>query len=476
MNTNNTSGGSYSQRAPRSGGNFRRGPARGGSSRGGGFARGGYVQSASAGGYSGGNTAPRPASESRGGYGRPSSGGGYSRGGGGGSRGGFRGGRGGGGGASRGRGGRFSHKRIDVSKYINTDVEEQKIVQYVPKNMFMDFPLTDELKKSIAARNYTTPTAIQDQAIEHVIAHKDVVGIANTGTGKTAAFLIPLIDRALVNKNEQALIVVPTRELATQIDDELKAFTRMMRIHSVCCVGGMPIFRQVKELRYFNSFVIGTPGRIKDLVERRALDLSKFKTVVLDEADRMLDMGFINDMRYFMERMPKNRQTLFFSATLSREIEKLIHEFLNNPVHISVRTGDTSKNIYQDVVRVPAGKTKIQTLHEMLERPEFEKVLVFGSMKHSVQRLSDELSANGFHAVAIHGNKTQRERQRALNDFKTNRAKVMVATDVAARGLDIPNVSHVINYDLPQCDEDYIHRIGRTGRAGKLGTALTFVD
>ncbi len=368
----------------------------------------------------------------------------------------------------------FAQKSIDVSRYINTRVSETKEIPYTPKHNFADFALEEGLKNNIAKKGYVTPTPIQDQAIPEILNGRDVVGIANTGTGKTGAFLLPLIHKVFNGVNEQVLILAPTRELAVQINDEFKGYIGRVGMHSVCAVGGMPIGAQIRELRYFNNFVIGTPGRVKDLMERGVLDISKFRTVVLDEADRMLDMGFINDMRLVMSKMSKERQTLFFSATLSRDIEKLISEFLNNPVRISVKTGDTSKNVHQDVVRV--GVTpKLEVLHNMLNKDEFEKVLVFARTKHGVQKLSDELSKRGVSSTAIHGNKNQTQRQRALNDFKANRAKVLVATDVAARGLDIPNVSHVINFDIPGSHEDYIHRIGRTGRAGKTGKALTFI-
>lgn len=374
------------------------------------------------------------------------------------------------------RGGRrgFAQKSIDVSRYINTKVAPVKEVAYVPKHNFADFALEEGLKNNIIKKGYVTPTPIQDQAIPEILKGNDVVGIANTGTGKTAAFLLPLIHKVYNGENEQVLILAPTRELAQQINDELKGFVGNIGMHSVCAVGGMPIGAQIRELRYFNNFVIGTPGRVKDLMERGVLNISKFKTVVLDEADRMLDMGFINDMRMVMSKMSQNRHTLFFSATLSSDIERLISEFLNNPVRISVKTGDTSKNVHQDVLRVGEG-SKVEVLHDLLTKDEFEKVLVFARTKHGVQKLSDELSKRGVSSTAIHGNKNQVQRQRALNDFKTNRAKVLVATDVAARGLDIPNVSHVINFDAPSSHEDYIHRIGRTGRAGKLGKALTFI-
>jgi superfamily II DNA/RNA helicase len=347
---------------------------------------------------------------------------------------------------------------------------------YTPKNLFKDFMIEENLKHAIIEKGYTAPTPIQDQSIPHVLEGKDVLGIANTGTGKTAAFLIPLINKVLLNRDEQILIVVPTRELAIQIQTELREFTgKAMKIFSVCCVGGTPIGPQIRELKYRNEFIIGTPGRLKDLIDRKMIDLKNFNTIVLDEADRMLDMGFVNDMRFLVAGMPHEKQTLFFSATLSPDIEKLVGEFLNNPVRVSVKTRDTSKNVDQDIVRVGPYGNKLEVLHDLLNKKEFGKVLIFGKTKHGVEKLSTMLQAKGFKAESIHGNKTHSHRQRALAKFKDNHSQILVATDVAARGLDIPDVTHVINFDLPATYDDYVHRIGRTGRGGKTGKALTFI-
>jgi len=384
-------------------------------------------------------------------------------------------------GSFRGRPARRSAGRghsdvIDHNRFINKAVVIEEAERFIPEHAFADFAVDDSLKRSIIAKGYKTPTPIQDKAIPHVLSGQDVVGIANTGTGKTAAFLIPLIDKVLKHPKENVLVVVPTRELALQIQEELKGFTTGMKLYSVVCVGGTSIGNQIRDLRYRNEFVIGTPGRIKDLIERKVLNLSFFKTVVLDEADRMLDMGFINDMRFMMNLMPKNRHTLFFSATLSPEIEKLIHEFLHEPVRISVKTQDTARSVDQDIVRVNRGDNKLDVLHSMLIQPDFGKVLIFGRTKHGVEKLAKLLSARGFKAESIHGNKNQSGRQRSLKLFKEGKAQILVATDVAARGLDISDVSHVINFDIPATYEDYVHRIGRTGRAGKSGKAYTFVE
>ncbi len=377
---------------------------------------------------------------------------------------------------SRGRSARPVHRgqRIDVSKFINKAIVQETEV-FVPQHKFSDFAIEAALKKNITLKGYVTPTPIQDRAIPHVLRGEDVVGIANTGTGKTAAFLVPLINKVLHDRSERVLIMVPTRELARQIEEEFWGFASHMRIGAVTVVGGANINPQISLLRRKPNFVIGTPGRLKDVMERKALDLSGFSTVVLDEADRMLDMGFIHDMKLILARMPKVRHTLFFSATLSREIEKLIGNFLREPVRISVKTGDTAAGIEQDIVRV-SGKNKLDVLHNLLIQPGFSKVLIFGRTKHGVEKLSKILVERGFKAQAIHGNKTQSNRERALGAFKQNKAQVLVATDVAARGIDVEDVSHVINYDIPTTYEDYVHRIGRTGRAGKRGKALTFVE
>ncbi len=365
--------------------------------------------------------------------------------------------------------------RIDVSKFINKVTITEETDHFVPEHKFADFNINEGLRANIIKKGYIAPTPIQDKAIPHILQGLDIVGIANTGTGKTGAFLIPLINKVLLNKNEQVLIVAPTRELAIQINDEFKAFSKGMKLFSVCCVGGANIGPQIRELKFYNNFIIGTPGRIKDLTKRGLIKLAKFRSVVLDEADRMLDMGFIDDMRFMLSQVPKDRHTLFFSATLQPEIRNLISEFLNNPITVSVKTGETAKGVDQDIVRVRQGVEKIDVLHDLLKQPEFSKVLIFGKTKHGVEKLSILLTKRGFKAESIHGDKNHSRRQQALGLFKNNYAKILVATDVAARGLDISGVSHVINYDIPGTYDDYVHRIGRTGRAGKTGKALTFV-
>lgn len=375
-----------------------------------------------------------------------------------------------GGGRGKGRG-----ERIDASRFINKVVSVEVEEVFQPRHQFIDFAIEPKLKEAIVGKGYVTPTPIQDEAIPKVLEGRDIVGIANTGTGKTAAFLIPLINKVIKNPNEQAIIIVPTRELAIQIEDELRGFTKNLKIFSVCCVGGAPIGKQISQLKYKNNFIIGTPGRLKDLIARKMINLQAFQSIVLDEADQMLDMGFIDDMRFIMAGMPKVRHTLFFSATLSPAIEKLINDFLNNPVRISVKTRDTSKNIDQDVIHLRRGEEKIDVLHDLLNQPGLTKVLIFGKTKHGVEKLSKVLTSKGFKSESIHGDKRHSQRQQALKMFKSNQVQILVATDVAARGLDIPDVSHVINFDVPATYDDYVHRIGRTGRGNKKGIALTLI-
>ncbi len=377
------------------------------------------------------------------------------------------------------RGGRKgpAKKYIHPSKFINKATLKAQETPYEAKHKFADFPFGAQLHHNIASKGYETPSAIQDQAIPHIIAGKDVIGLANTGTGKTAAFLLPIIERQSgIMLRPSVLIVAPTRELAQQIDEQFRDFGKGLNLYSTLIVGGVNIDRQIRDLKRRPHFIIGTPGRLKDLMQRRLLKLDNMTTLVLDEADRMLDMGFLPDIRQIVDAMPRERQTLFFSATITPEIEALTKTFLNDPETISVRTAETSEHVEQDVIEARDKAHKIEILTSMLQNDEYEKVLVFGETKFGVQRLSDHLDNSGIPSAAIHGNKNQSQRQRALKQFKDERVKVLVATDVAARGLDIPNVTHVINFDTPQTYEDYVHRIGRTGRGGAAGRAHTFID
>jgi superfamily II DNA/RNA helicase len=373
-----------------------------------------------------------------------------------------------------GRKQKISGSSIDIAKLVQKakPIEEKP---YIAKNTFADLNIDQHLKNNVLHKGYMIPTAIQDQAIEHVLAGRDVIGLANTGTGKTAAFLLPLIDKILKDKEQKVLIVAPTRELALQIQEELIDFAKGLKIFSAVCIGGANIRYQIMDLRRNPQIIIGTPGRLKDLIDRDNLRLTYCENIVMDEADRMLDMGFVDDMTYLLSLMPEKKQVLLFSATMSKEIQTIVHKFQKDPITISVRTGDTSQNVDQDIIRVSSKEHKMDMLHDLLVQKDFQKVIIFGKTKHGVERIEDDLRARGFAVASIHGDKTQMARQRSLRMFKEHKIQALIATDVAARGLDIPNVSHVINFDIPATYEDYTHRIGRTGRAGKAGKALTFV-
>ena len=372
--------------------------------------------------------------------------------------------------------GRFRNKGASLNPLMFVRKADGVVqMPYLPVNSFSDFPLNETIKKNIIGCGYNTPTPIQDQAILPILEGRDFVGIANTGTGKTAAFLLPLITKVSKDRSQKVLIVTPTRELAAQIQEEFKLFSAGMGIFSTLCIGGASLNTQTRQLSRRPNFVIGTPGRIKDLEKRRTLNLNSYGNVVLDEVDRMLDMGFINDIRHIISFLSKNRQSLFFSATIPKETQAVMQSFLTNPVTVSVKTGETPQNVDQDIIRT-GGKNKLEVLHQLLIKEEFRKVLVFGRTKWGVSKLETNLINRGFKAVAIHGNKRQGQRLRALRMLKNNEVQILLATDVASRGIDIKDITHVINYDVPGSYNDYVHRIGRTGREGKKGTALTFVD
>lgn len=353
---------------------------------------------------------------------------------------------------------------------------ENTSTEYTAHNSFEDFNLAPILKSNISYKGYTTLTPIQDQAIQPILDGSDLIGLAATGTGKTAAFLIPLIQKIYSNRDQKALIIVPTRELALQIQAEFKSFAFDMKLYSSLIIGGANINRQIHEIRRNPHVVIATPGRLKDLTFRKVIFLKDYTNIVLDEVDLMVDIGFIGDVRLFISLMPRMRQSLFFSATISPKVQGIIQAFVNNPVTVSVKTQDTPENIDQDVIRIQNPARKIDQLHDLLIKDGFEKVLIFGRTKHGVEKLNKELNIRGFKAGALHGNKKMGQRKRVLESFKQGEIRILLATDVASRGLDIENVTHVINYDLPETYDDYIHRIGRTGRVGKKGIALTFIE
>lgn len=389
------------------------------------------------------------------------------------------------------RGGRFnqhkSHNRhgnnkkvtdliINPSQYIKKASPISPITEYSAHNSFADFNFVSALQQNINRHGYEKPTPIQDQAISPILEGRDIIGIAATGTGKTAAFLIPLIQKMFTRRTERTLIIAPTRELAIQINDEFQHFTFGMKLYSALVIGGANMSRQIHDVKRNPHVIIATPGRLKDLVERELIYLEDYANIVLDEVDLMVDIGFINDIKYFISLLPQKRQSLFFSATVSPKVQTILRDFVNDPITISVSKQDTSENVDQDVIKVIHPAKKVDQLHDLLNQKGFDKVLIFGRTKHGVDKLHKELELRGFKTGAIHGNKTQGQRQRILESFKRDEIHILLATDVASRGLDIDNVTHVINYEIPESYEDYIHRIGRTGRAGNRGSALTFID
>jgi ATP-dependent RNA helicase RhlE len=344
---------------------------------------------------------------------------------------------------------------------------------------FRNFNLAQPILRALQEKGYETPTPIQAQAIPEIIRGKDVLGCAQTGTGKTAAFCIPILERLEMSKSSsgvRAVILSPTRELAQQIGDNLTYYGKHLSLRNVLIYGGVSQYNQVQQLRKGVDIIVATPGRLLDLINQGHVRLSKVEILVLDEADRMLDMGFINDIRKIIATTPAARQTLFFSATMPSEIQTLVASILKNPVKIQIApVTSTAENVHQSVYFVERGNKRALLRHLITEQ-KMENVLVFTKTKHGADKIALDLNRSGIVAESFHGNKTQGARQRALNNFKRKTTRVLVATDIAARGIDISDLPFVVNYELPQTSDTYIHRIGRTGRAGAKGSALSFVD
>ncbi len=345
---------------------------------------------------------------------------------------------------------------------------------------FDDFGLLSPILHALASEGYATPTPIQSQAIPFVLAGRDLCGIAQTGTGKTAAFALPILHRlasqptAILSRRCRVLVLSPTRELASQIADSFRTYGRQLRLSTAVVFGGVPLGPQQRILAPGVDILVATPGRLLDLIERRAVSLSGVETLVLDEADRMLDLGFIHALKQIAKLLPRPRQTLLFSATMPRSIAALAEEYLSDPARVAVApAATTAERVAQSVILVSADR-KRDLLAALLRDPDFRRVLVFTRTKHGADRVVRHLAASGISAAAIHGNKSQPQRERALADFRGGRGRVLVATDIAARGIDVDDVSHVINFELPNVPEDYVHRIGRTARAGAVGAAVAF--
>ena len=340
---------------------------------------------------------------------------------------------------------------------------------------FSELPIENKLKNSIKFADFKTPTPIQSQSIPVSLKGKDILGTAQTGTGKTLAFTIPMINKLILDKNAMAMIICPTRELATQVmQTVLKLNVREIGIGNALLIGGESMQKQLKKLKKRARIIVGTPGRINDHLKRQSLNLSKVSYLVLDETDRMLDMGFTPQIELILKFIPKDHQTLLFSATLPNNILRISEKYLNNPERIAVGSLSTPiEKIKQETFQVSQDKKYHELINQLVERSG--SILVFVKTKHGADKIVKRLKYDGHSADAIHGNLRQSKRDRVITGFRNGKSRILVATDVAARGLDIPLIQHVINYDLPQVPEDYIHRIGRTGRAGKEGSALTFL-
>lgn len=377
---------------------------------------------------------------------------------------------------SRSKNGRQG-KPIDVSHFINKTPESSKSEEYQVINKFHDFQLNPGLEHNIHVKGYTSPTEIQDKTIPDSLLGRDIVGVAGTGTGKTAAFLIPVIEKLLHRGRDQSvLIIAPTRELVNQIFQEYYELTKGLQLYATTLIGGTNITNSLRALKKTNHVVIATPGRLNDMVERGAIKLHKFHTLVLDEFDRMLDMGFKDEILDVNERMSHKEQTLLFSATMQKNQQKLVDIVTNDPIYVTaqVKTHDTSA-IVQDVLKV-GNQKRMEMVHELIQSVQNEKVILFCETKRLVDKVHRYLRDLSVLTDLIHGDKTQNARQKALNRFRSGSVNVLVATDVLARGIDVDDVSLVINYQAPRTHEDYVHRIGRTGRAGKKGRAVTLVD
>lgn len=350
--------------------------------------------------------------------------------------------------------------------------------------LFKDLHLVEPILKALEAEGYTTPTPIQEQSIPEVLKGRDLLGLAQTGTGKTAAFAIPILQNLFLQKRTErnhpqfikTLILTPTRELAIQIDESFAAYGKGMGLKHTVIFGGVSQHSQVQALQRGVDILIATPGRLLDLITQRYINLQHLQMFVLDEADRMLDMGFIHDVKKTITYLPAKRQTLFFSATMPKEIAGLASSILNNPVKVEVTPVSTTvEKIEQSVFYVDKPDKKLLLQH-ILQDKAIERVLIFTRTKHGADKVVKDLNPKGIKAEAIHGNKSQNARQRALTNFKDGSIRVLVATDIASRGIDVDELTHVINYELPNIPETYVHRIGRTGRAGKSGVAFSFCD
>ena len=347
---------------------------------------------------------------------------------------------------------------------------------------FATLGIAEPLQRTLAAENYINPTPIQVEAIPLLLAGRDMLGLAQTGTGKTAAFGLPLLQRLAADRTSagphsaRALILAPTRELAVQIHDSLRLYGKHLKLRHAVILGGVSQNKQVETLRHGVDVLVATPGRLLDLVNQKHVRLGAVKTLVIDEADRMFDMGFIRDVRKIVAHLPRERHSMLFSATMPDEVAHLVAEILRNPARITIASKTIAADKIDQRVFFVDAKDKRALLHDLLKDPAMKRVIVFTRTKHGANKVADQLEKSGIATDAIHGNKSQNARQRALEQFRNGRVRVLVATDIAARGIDIDDITHVINFELPDVAESYVHRIGRTARAGAGGIAIAFCD
>ena len=390
---------------------------------------------------------------------------------------------------SKNRGSKSTSKKkfTNVNKHqksnLNPDLLIRKATKkaeevYFSKRFFDEIPIDKRLKENLKKKGFIKPTEIQDKTLEFLLEKRDLLGIAQTGTGKTAAFLIPIIEKILKhNRKSFALIVVPTRELAIQIDKDFKSITKGLKVFSSCFIGGTNINRDYQELRRPSHVIIGTPRRLLELIKHKELDIRETNTLVLDEFDKMLSLGFLKEVEHITGVMGRRQHTMLFSATLDKKQLTSIQEILYNPITVKLSKSDvTGEHIDQDIISYSKDDNKFDLLCNLIGKEEFNKVLIFEETKKGVDLLTEKLISANIKAEAIHGDLSQKDRSKALKNFKEGDVQVLVATDVAARGIDVSDISHVINYQIPQNFDQYIHRIGRTGRAGKQGKAFTFVE
>lgn len=336
--------------------------------------------------------------------------------------------------------------------------------------------LHPKIKALLEAKGYQYPTEIQEKSMDYLLQGRDLLGIAKTGSGKTAAFLLPIIQAQLAGRH-QALVLAPTRELAVQIEDEYRSLTQGLNFRSVVFIGGTNMNSDLQKARKPKDLIVATPGRLLDLYQRGAISFKHLQVLVIDEFDRLLDMGFERDLNKILDALPVQRQTLLFSATLDKGQEQKIAEILQDPVRVQISSGILSNNhVDQELVYLKEGQAKMDVLQQMLRQDEFNKVIIFAETKRWVSKINRKLRQAGIRTDEIHGDKSQNYRQKALNAFKAGKLQTLIATDVAARGIDVDDVTHVINYQIPKTMDSYIHRVGRTGRAGKTGKAYTFVE